>query len=82
MSCGIVRKTKPCSFFGFGTVWRNERTNRLPRIGATVADRSAPTLERIEHLTVFEDLGEELFDCADETAWLARLAAAAGDDPH
>jgi len=33
-------------------------------------------------LTVFEDLGEELFDCADETAWLARLAAAAGDDPH
>ena len=51
------------------------------RFGATVADRSAPALERIEQLTVFEDLGEALFDCADETAWLARLAAA-GENPH
>jgi hypothetical protein len=25
---------------------------------------------------VFESLGEELFDCADEAAWLARLQAA------
>ena len=39
-------------------------------------------LERIEQPAVFEDLGEELFDCADEVAWLARLNAAAGQDPH
>lgn len=63
-------------------VWRNETINRLPRFGATVADQSAPALERIEHLAAFEDLGEDLFDCADATAWLARLAAAAGEEPH
>lgn len=28
------------------------------------------------------DLGEDLFDCPDETAWLARLVAAAGKEPH
>ncbi len=48
------------------------------RFGETVAAQSAPALERIEQLTVFEDLGEELFDCVDETAWLARLQSVAG----
>jgi flagellar biosynthesis/type III secretory pathway protein FliH len=46
------------------------------RFGEAVATRSAPALERIEQLSVFETLGEELFDCADEAAWLARLRAA------
>ncbi len=49
------------------------------RFGETVAAQSAPALERIEQLTVFEDLGEELFDCADETAWLARLRSVADE---
>lgn len=62
----------------------SERRRRLirRRFGATVADRSTPALERIEHLTVFEDLGEDLFDCADATAWLARFVAAAGEEPR
>ncbi len=50
------------------------------RFSETVAAQSAPALERIEQLTVFEDLGEELFDCADETAWLARLQSVAGGE--
>ncbi len=49
------------------------------RFGEAVAIQSAPILERIEQLSVFEALGEELFDSADETAWLARLQAAAGE---
>lgn len=53
------------------------------RFGETVAAQSVPALERIEQLTVFEDLGEELFDCADEAAWLARLQSVAGhQDRH
>ena len=43
------------------------------RFGEAIATQSAPALERIEQLSVFEALGEELFDCADEAAWLARL---------
>ncbi|MFZ1641146.1 MAG: Rpn family recombination-promoting nuclease/putative transposase [Candidatus Contendobacter sp.] len=50
------------------------------RFGETVAAQSAPALERIEQLAVFEDLGEELFDCADETAWLARLWSVTGEE--
>jgi len=49
------------------------------RFGEAIATQSAPALERIEQLSVFEALGEELFDCADETAWLARLWTAAGE---
>lgn len=53
------------------------------RFGETVAAQSAPALERIEQLPVFEDLGEELVDCADETAWLARLwSVAGGEERH
>ena len=50
------------------------------RFGETVAAQSALALERIEQLTVFEDLGEELFDCADKVAWLARLRSVAGEE--
>jgi hypothetical protein len=53
------------------------------RFGEAIATQSISALERIEELTVFEDLGEELFDCADETAWLARLQSVAGkEDRH
>jgi hypothetical protein len=53
------------------------------RFGETVAAQSAPVLERIEQLPVFEDLGEELVACADETAWLARLwNVAGGEERH
>jgi len=48
------------------------------RFGEAIAVQSVPALERIEQPVVFEDLGEELFDCADETAWLTRLQAVAG----
>jgi predicted transposase/invertase (TIGR01784 family) len=52
------------------------------RFGETIATQSTLALERIEQPTVFEDLGEELLDCADETAWLARLQAGAGEKRH
>ena len=48
--------------------------------GKAVADRSTPVLERIKQPAVFEDLGENLLDCLDETTWLARLNAAAGEE--
>jgi len=50
------------------------------RFSEAIALQSASILERIEQLSVFEDLGEELLDCADETAWLARLQRVAGDE--
>ncbi|MDQ5908281.1 MAG: hypothetical protein QG599_372 [Pseudomonadota bacterium] len=40
------------------------------RFGEVIAMQSTLALEQIEQLAVFEDLGEELFDCADETVWL------------
>jgi len=52
------------------------------RFGEAIAVQSVPALERIEQPVVFEDLGEELFDCADETVWLTRLQAAAGENRH
>jgi predicted transposase/invertase (TIGR01784 family) len=50
------------------------------RFNETVAIQSTPALERIQQLEIFEDLGEELFNCADETAWLARLRSVAGGE--
>jgi predicted transposase/invertase (TIGR01784 family) len=50
--------------------------------GEVIAVQSAPVLERIQELIVFEDLGEELVDCADETAWLARLWSVTGEERH
>lgn len=47
------------------------------RFGEAIALQSTQTLERIEQQAVFEELGEDLVDCADEIAWLARLQAAA-----
>ena len=44
------------------------------RFGGTIAAQSVSVLGQIEQLVVFEDLGEEIFDCADETAWLVMLA--------
>jgi hypothetical protein len=52
------------------------------RFGEAIAVQSLPALEQIEQLTLFEGLGEELFDCADETAWLARLQAVAAENRH
>ena len=46
------------------------------RFGEGVAIQSIPLLERIAQPEVFEDLGEALFDCADDRAWLARLNTA------
>jgi hypothetical protein len=48
------------------------------RFGEGVAIQSTPLLERITQPEVFEDLGEALFDCADDRAWLARLNAVVG----
>ncbi len=48
------------------------------RFGEGVEVQSTPLLERIVQPEVFEDLGEALFDCADDRAWLARLTAAVG----
>lgn len=42
-----------------------------------IAEQSAPLLEQIQELLILEDLGEALFDCPDEQAWLARINAAA-----
>lgn len=47
------------------------------RFGEAFAERCAPVLERIRQPVIFEDLGEALFDCPDEQAWLARINAAA-----
>ena len=53
------------------------------RFNESIALQSAPILERISDLTVFEDLGEALLDCADEVEWLARLQCAAeGQTTH
>lgn len=46
------------------------------RFGEAFAERCAPMLERIRQPVIFEDLGEALFDCPDEQAWLARINAA------
>ncbi|MDG4595660.1 MAG: transposase [Candidatus Contendobacter sp.] len=51
------------------------------RLSEAVADQSALMLERIEQPTMFEDLGEELFNCVDDAAWLARLNAVVGKVP-
>ncbi len=50
------------------------------RFGEGVAIQSTPLLERIAQPEVFEDLGEALFDCADDRAWLARLNTAVGEN--
>jgi len=50
------------------------------RFGETAAARSTPLLERIAQPPVLEDLFENLLDCPDESAWLARLQAAVGED--
>jgi hypothetical protein len=47
------------------------------RFGGNLVEQSAPVLEQIQQPLVFEDLGEALFDCPDEQAWLARINAAA-----
>lgn len=47
------------------------------RFGEALAEQSAPMLEQIQQPVIFEDLGEALFDCPDEQAWLARINAAA-----
>ena len=52
------------------------------RFGETVADQSTPVLERIEQPSILEDLFENLLDCPDGSAWLARLQAAAGEERH
>ena len=41
---------------------------------AAAAASSAPWLAHITELTVLEDLGEALLDCADGAAWLAVVA--------
>jgi hypothetical protein len=48
------------------------------RFGEAIAVQSVPALERIEQPVVFEDLGEELFDCADETALVDAIAGGSG----
>ena len=50
------------------------------RFGEGVAIQSTPLLERIAQPEVFEDLGEDLLDCPDDRAWLARLNAAVGEN--
>ena len=44
------------------------------RFGEAVIERSRALLERVEELTVLEELGEAVLDCADGEAWLAMLA--------
>jgi hypothetical protein len=46
------------------------------RFGEDVAIQGTPLLERIAQPEVFEDLGEDLLDCPDDRAGLARLNAA------
>lgn len=50
------------------------------RFGELTAEHSAPRLARLTDLTRLEDLFEELLDCADDRAWLARLDAALDND--
>ncbi|MDG4550502.1 MAG: hypothetical protein P9F19_14245 [Candidatus Contendobacter sp.] len=64
---------------GLHSEWRLLLRLVRRRFGEAIADRSAPVLERIKQPAALEDLGEELLDCADATAWLARLNAAAGE---
>ncbi|MGB5063779.1 MAG: hypothetical protein WBQ37_08465 [Candidatus Competibacter sp.] len=45
------------------------------RFDENTADQSALMLERIEQPAVLEGLFENLLDCPDESAWLARLQA-------
>jgi hypothetical protein len=52
------------------------------RFGDSAADRSAPTLEQIVQPPILEDLFENLLDCADESAWLARLNAVVDKEGH
>jgi hypothetical protein len=47
--------------------------------GETAAAHSAPLLERIDQLATLEDLFENLLDCPDASAWLARPRAVAGE---
>jgi hypothetical protein len=51
------------------------------RFGEAIADQSGPLLGQIQQLLILEDLGEALFDCADEQAWLARIDAAVRAQP-
>lgn len=66
---------------GMGKGMESERRMLLRlihrRFGEAHAEQSAPMLEQIQQPVVFEDLGEALFDCVDEQAWLARINAAA-----
>jgi hypothetical protein len=48
------------------------------RIGAAVAEQSAPLLDRIDNPQVLEDLAEALLDTTDAAAWLQTLTQAAG----
>ncbi|NJM13242.1 MAG: hypothetical protein HC889_16450 [Synechococcaceae cyanobacterium SM1_2_3] len=54
---------------GWRTLWRLIRS----RFGESAADLSAPVLERIAQSPILEDLFENVLDCPDESAWLARL---------
>ena len=47
------------------------------RFGEALVAQSAPVLEQIQQPVAFEELGEALFDCADEQAWLIRINAVA-----
>ena len=49
------------------------------RFGESAADLSAPVLERIAQPPVLEDLFENVLDCPDESAWLARLHTVQGN---
>jgi hypothetical protein len=54
------------------------RREAQKRFGATVTAPSQALLERIVELTVLEELGEALLDCADGEAWLALLVRRVG----
>lgn len=47
------------------------------QFGESAAERSAPVLEQIRQLLILEDLGEAMFDCPNEQAWLVRINTAA-----
>jgi hypothetical protein len=51
------------------------------RFGEAIADQSGPLLGQIQQLLILEDLGEALFDCPDQQAWLARIDAAVRAQP-
>ena len=50
------------------------------RFGEQTTEQTTPMLGRITQPAVLEDLFEDLLDCPDDSAWLARLQAALGDD--